>query len=113
MQFDLFNEISILEMLPETCASKLLDYGINRENVVLVQRRYRASLSAWRQRQPVNPGPQLRLYFNIFTAVLKALKVSRATILLLASTKLTTQGCQLSICYSFRMSRHLPCTVAI
>ena len=82
LQYDLFNEIAILEMLPESCASKLLEYGINRENMVLVQRRYRTSLSAWRQRQPVNPGSQLRLYLNIFAAVLMALKVSDSDYLL-------------------------------
>lgn len=75
MQYDLFNEISILERLSETCASKILGYGINEENIVMVQRRYRSSLSSWRKQQPSEPGSQLRLYLNIFSAILGALKV--------------------------------------
>ena len=54
----------------------LLDYGVDDEHFVLVQRRYRASLSSWRKRQPLEPRRQLRLYLNIFLAVLDAVKAS-------------------------------------
>ena len=77
MQYDLFNEVSILERLGDSCASKLLDYGINEESIVLVQQRYKASLSAWRQKQPEDPGNQLRLYLNIFSATVQAIQVSK------------------------------------
>ena len=75
-QFDIFNEIGILEQLQRRCASVLLDYGVDDEHFVLVQRRYRASLSSWRKRQPLEPRRQLRLYLNIFLAVLEAVKAS-------------------------------------
>ena len=36
MQYDIFNEVGILEKLQGSCASKLLDYGIDDDHFVLV-----------------------------------------------------------------------------
>lgn len=69
------NEIGILEALDESCATKLLDYGVSGDGFVTVQKRYRSSLSTWRRCQPPAFGGQLRLYFTIFAAVLRAFKV--------------------------------------
>ena len=90
MQFDMHNEVGVLEVLHDGCASKLLDYGINEESIVVVQRRYMSSLSAWRKRQPKDPGPHLRLYLNVFVAVLAAIKVTALAVsLLLGRLKVT------------------------
>ena len=79
LQVDIFNEVRILERLRLSCASTLLDYGLADDHFVLVQRRCRTSLNAWRQQQPANPHHQMQLYINIFLAVVDAVKVSLLT----------------------------------
>jgi len=39
VQYDIFNEVGILEKLQGSCASKLLDYGIDNDYFVLVMLR--------------------------------------------------------------------------
>ena len=75
VQLDVFNEVGILEKLRGGCASELLDYGVDGDHFVLVQRRYRTSLGEWRRRLPREPGSQMRLYLAIFADVVQAVKV--------------------------------------
>jgi len=48
--------------------------------------RYRETLSGWRKRMPENPRAQMRLYLNVFSAVLSSVKVSKVSSQLLSST---------------------------
>ena len=79
MQYDLYNEISILERTQPHAVTQLLDYGLANDQFIMVQKAYKTSLSAWRQRQGPDLGRPLRTYLMIFDYVVSAVKVSLNT----------------------------------
>ena len=76
-QVDVFSEVSILERFRgQNSVCQLLNYGLEGDSIVLVMRKYAASLKAWRARITSPPAQQLRLYLQIFADIGAAKQVA-------------------------------------
>ena len=88
---DVFSEVSILERFRgQQSVCQLLNYGLEGDSIVLVMRKYTASLKAWRARITSPLAQQLRLYLHIFADIVAAKQV---TFLMLLSSDHTPMLC--------------------
>lgn len=74
--------MSILERFRgQQAVCQLLNYGLEGDSIVLVMRKYAASLKAWRARITSPPAQHLRLYLTIFADIIAAKQVALLTLL--------------------------------